>query len=90
MKTILVTGCAGFIGSSFIKSIIKKNIKIIGIDDLSAGYIMSLPKNKNFLIKVKNRKPNDQFGIFSNSKKLFKAINFRPKISLEKYIDSIG
>jgi len=48
MKTILVTGCAGFIGSSFIKSIIKKNIKIIGIDDLSAGNIKSLPKNKNF------------------------------------------
>ena len=48
MKTILVTGCAGFIGSSFIKSIIKKNIKIIGIDDLSAGYFKSLPKNKNF------------------------------------------
>lgn len=48
MKTILVTGCAGFIGSSFIKSIIQKNIYIIGIDDLSAGYIKSLPKNKNF------------------------------------------
>ena len=48
MKTILITGCAGFIGSSFIKSIIKKNIKIIGIDDLSSGYIKSLPKNKNF------------------------------------------
>ncbi len=48
MKTILVTGCAGFIGSSFIKSIIKKNIKIIGIDDLSEGNIKSLPKNKNF------------------------------------------
>ena len=48
MKTILITGCAGFIGSSFVKSIIKKNVKIIGIDDLSAGYLKSLPKNKKF------------------------------------------
>ena len=48
MKNILITGCAGFIGSSFVKSIIRKNVKIIGIDDLSAGYLKSLPKNKKF------------------------------------------
>ena len=48
MKTILITGCAGFIGSSFLKSIIKKNVKIIGIDDLSAGCLKSLPRNKKF------------------------------------------
>ena len=48
MKTILITGCAGFIGSSFLKSIINKNYNIIGIDDLSAGNIKRLPKNKKF------------------------------------------
>lgn len=47
MKSILITGCAGFIGSEFIKSIIKKN-KVIGIDDLSTGYKRRLPVNKNF------------------------------------------
>ena len=48
---------------------------------------------KKFSIKVKNGTPYDQFGIFSNSKKLFKAINFRARIPLEKgirkYINSI-
>lgn len=48
MKNILITGCAGFIGSSFLKSIINKNYKIIGIDDLSTGNIKNLPKDKKF------------------------------------------
>lgn len=48
MKTILITGCAGFIGSSFLNNLIKKNYKIIGIDDLSTGNIKNLPKNKKF------------------------------------------
>lgn len=48
MKTIIITGCAGFIGSSFIKSIIKKKIKVIGIDDLSTGNKKNLPIAKNF------------------------------------------
>jgi nucleoside-diphosphate-sugar epimerase len=38
-KTILVTGCAGFIGANFIKQFKEKfpKTKIIGIDDLSTG-----------------------------------------------------
>ena len=48
---------------------------------------------KKFLITVKNGTPNDQFGIFSDSKKLFKAISFKARISLKKgivkYINSI-
>ncbi len=38
-KTILVSGCAGFIGSNFIKQFKKEfsKTKIIGIDDFSTG-----------------------------------------------------
>lgn len=38
-KTILVTGCAGFIGSNFVKQFRKKfpKAKVIGIDDFSTG-----------------------------------------------------
>ncbi len=49
-KTILVTGCAGFIGSNFVKQFVKKfpsasivGISIVGIDDLSTGREGSLP-----------------------------------------------
>lgn len=38
-KTILITGCAGFIGSNFVKQFGKKfpKTKIIGVDDFSTG-----------------------------------------------------
>ncbi len=38
-KTILVTGCAGFIGSNFVTQLGKKfpKTKIVGLDDLSTG-----------------------------------------------------
>ena len=34
-KNIIVTGCAGFIGSHFTVSALKKGFKVIGIDKLS-------------------------------------------------------
>ena len=38
-KAVLVTGCAGFIGSNFVRQFKKEfpKIKIIGIDDFSTG-----------------------------------------------------
>ena len=48
MKLILITGCAGFIGSSLSHYLLNHNYKIIGIDDLSVGLKKNLPKNKNF------------------------------------------
>ena len=38
-KTILVTGCAGFIGSSFVKHVrrAEPDVAIVGIDDFSTG-----------------------------------------------------
>ena len=69
MNKVLVTGCAGFIGSQFSKKIIKKN-KIIGIDNLDKYYstslkkkrIEELKKNKNFFfykIDIQNEKKLD-------------------------------
>ena len=50
-KLILITGCAGFIGSHLVDCYLKKNYKIIGIDNMSTGnkfFIESALKNKNF------------------------------------------
>ena len=46
---ILVTGGAGFIGSSLIKFFVKSNFKekIISIDNYSSGYIKNHIINKN-------------------------------------------
>lgn len=55
-KTVLVTGCAGFIGSHLVEKLIKKKYKVIGIDNFNTYYdpkikernIASFAKSKNF------------------------------------------
>jgi len=37
VKKVIVTGCAGFIGSHLTKRLLNMNIEVIGIDNLSAG-----------------------------------------------------
>ena len=41
-KKVLVTGCAGFIGSNLVENLIEKNYEVIGIDDLSTGRMENL------------------------------------------------
>ncbi len=62
-KKILVTGCAGFIGSNLCEKLISKGYYVIGIDNLSTGnikFISNLQKKKKFkfykidLLKEKN------------------------------------
>ena len=36
-KKILVTGCAGFIGSNLVDKLLLNNCKVIGIDNLNTG-----------------------------------------------------
>ncbi len=52
-KTILVTGCAGFIGSNFVNKFLGQfpKTKIIGIDDLSSGRKDSVNKKITFYQK---------------------------------------
>lgn len=56
MKNILVTGGAGFIGSHLIDSLLKKNLNVICLDNLSnsnKSYVKKLSKNKKFnFIKI--------------------------------------
>ena len=59
-KTILLTGCAGFIGYSLAKKLLLNNKKkIIGIDNMNNYYdvnlkkkrLAELKKSKNFIFK---------------------------------------
>ena len=46
MKTVLITGCAGFIGSHVTESLLAKNYRVIGLDNFDAFYSREI-KNKN-------------------------------------------
>lgn len=63
-KTILITGVAGLLGSRFADWIInnKSEYEIVGIDDLSGGYIENVPKEVKFYnIDCCDPKLNDIF-----------------------------
>jgi len=45
---ILITGIAGLIGSNLAKYLLEKKYSVIGIDDLSGGYIDFIPKEAKF------------------------------------------
>ena len=50
MKSILVTGCAGFIGSNFTKTFLARfpNTRVVGIDNLSSGRRSAIAKGVVF------------------------------------------
>ena len=45
---VLITGCAGLIGSHFSRYLLGKGYKVYGIDDLSGGYEDNLPFGEHF------------------------------------------
>ena len=53
-KTILVTGCCGFIGSNMCRFLLEKKYNVIGIDNLLTGKMQNISDffdNKNFIFK---------------------------------------
>jgi UDP-glucose 4-epimerase len=96
INNILVTGCAGFIGSNLVDFFLEKNFYIIGIDDLSTGKISFL---KNAFNHKKFRFIKQDLLNFKKITKYFKNIDLvihlsanadvrngplHPKLDLEK------
>lgn len=48
---IVVTGVAGFIGSKVAQALIEQGLEVIGVDDLSKGYLENVPHGCTFLQK---------------------------------------
>ena len=55
MKTILIIGGAGYIGSILLKDLIKKGNKVIVIDNLIYGHKKPNIKNRNFIFFKKDQ-----------------------------------
>jgi len=67
-KTILLTGCAGFIGSNFCKWLLDNtDYKIIGIDNLSGGFEENLPDDQRFIfikVEINDRYLHNVFRVY--------------------------
>ena len=48
-NSVLVTGAAGFIGSHVAEHCRKLGMEVIGLDDLSGGFLENVPKGVNFI-----------------------------------------
>jgi len=48
MNTVVITGCAGLLGSHFSRHLLNQGYRVVGIDDLSGGYQEYLPNHMNF------------------------------------------
>jgi UDP-glucuronate 4-epimerase len=59
---ILVTGCAGFIGHAFTEKLLKKNVNVVGIDNMTRYYSTEL---KNF--RLQNLLTNKNFVYYNTS-----------------------
>lgn len=49
MKSVLITGVAGFIGSNIAKKFISNGYRVVGVDDLSTGLNQNIPKDIEFV-----------------------------------------
>lgn len=51
MTKVLVTGCAGLLGSNFCEYLLRTvpGVKVVGVDNLSGGYIENVPKEVEFI-----------------------------------------
>jgi UDP-glucose 4-epimerase len=57
MGSFVVTGCAGFIGSSMVDRLLSQGHKVVGIDNFSTGlreFLVDALKNENFTLEEKD------------------------------------
>ena len=94
---ILVTGCAGFIGSHLVDKLLKENHQVVGIDHLSDNYSPMIKLNAirhnfdhpNFTFLVKNTKQKEKMEILFNKYKFDVVIHLAAYAGVRASIDQV-
>lgn len=84
MKTILLTGCAGFIGANTVKLLLKKKYRVVGIDNMNDYYDVRL---KNHRLRELKKLPGFDFHRLDienplSLKRLFNKYDFSAVVNL--------
>jgi len=82
---ILITGSAGFIGYHLSKKILRKNIQVIGIDNINKYYDINLKKNR-----IKDLKKNKKFKFYKIDLCEFNKLNNLIKKNKIDYIINLA
>ena len=90
-RTWLVTGCAGFIGSHLVETLLKLNQKVVGLDNFATGH----RKNLNLVRKAAGEKAWKRFhfirGDIRKLKDCYKAFGLKmPKVGSGQMVVSEG
>lgn len=79
MNNIIITGCAGLLGSHLSRHLLNKEYCVVGIDDLSGGYKEYLPQHKNFIfykLDISTRESLDEVDKIFNALKPLACFHF--------------
>ena len=90
-RTWLVTGCAGFIGSHLIETLLKLNQRVVGLDNFATGH----RKNLNLVRKAVGEKAWERFhfvrGDIRKLKDCYKSFGLKmPKVGSGQMAESEG
>lgn len=95
MKTVLVTGCAGFIGSNLTKSLLEKGFRVVGVDNFDDTYDVSFKEsniapfadNANFALhRVDIRDLPELAAVFEKEKPSY-VVHLAAKADTRKAVD---
>lgn len=87
MKTILVTGCAGFIGSNLCEYLLNKNYKVIGVDNFNEYYSPKIKRHNlsDFLDNPNFYLIEEDLINFSKIEEIFKNVKIDAVAHLAAY-----
>lgn len=96
MKTVLVTGCAGFIGSNLTKALLEKGYRVVGVDNFDDTYdtqfkesnIAPFISNSNFVLhRTDIRDESALRAVFEKEKPLY-VVHLAAKADTRKAVDT--
>lgn len=98
MKTVLVTGCAGFIGSNLVHTLLERGYRVVGVDNFDDTYdihfkesnVASFLKNKNFVLERLDIRDAEKLLAVCKREKLAYIVHLAAKADTRKAVEAAG